>query len=860
MAVLESKLRATLVDNVSAAARNIAGALGGIGRAARAAGGGRFGDGIAASAHASTRAISGLQTRILAATAAAYGLGRAVQSVVNPAGKFETTLLDIAQKADLSDSAMGKLGDQIRKIAKDMGRGANAAGGGMDTLLGMGLDKDKAIGILPTIVKGATAYNAEITDLSKAGMASIDNLQVKVGDFSRALDGMAKAGKEGAFELKDMARYFPSLASLGQTLKLKGVEGVGEIASALQVIRKGAGTSEEAATRLSDVFGKITSEETKKKFKKLGVDIEGNLRTAQARAEKLGKPFSAVEFIVENLNKALKGDIGRIGEIFQDKEAKLGAIALMTHFKEFQRIFKESMNAGGTVEGDYVRRMKTFEAVMARFKGAAEDLGISIGNKLMPTLSTFFNMLSDSLNGLDQRVSVFDHIGKAISGFANGLGLGQMGSFAEMLGKLRDAVFGSAASFEADVDRLSQTFAKFQTMGAQLKGFGVAVAETAQAVASFLGVDLGGVASTLGTLAGYGAQFALAAGALALMAKSLRAVGSALLFVSGIKAAAGVVGMLGGLAGKLGSAAPAAAAAAPKAAGAAAPAAAAASKGARALGVAAKALPVVSTVTLALDAKSAIDAIGAKAGEIRTATREQGLHSAPKSADDGREKLEAYRSEIAEVEGALDRMRAKSRDPESFAIANQAQIARLAELKAASSNLEADMAKGDGGAQKAARTGFKVDNNLPDRPQGNAASNSLFSGVGLSDQAPDPRLTKTAAPTSLFGAPATTPAPLVDSSSIEAVGEKAAEAKGKLDGLGTTVTPQVDTSSVQELSSLLDGILAKFAQIGGAAASAKAAAAGVAAAAGGRGRSDAAQATANLSRSRETNNQDRALS
>ena len=198
MAILESKLRATLVDNVSAAARNIAGALGGIGRAARAAGGGRFGEGITASANASTRAISGLHTKILATTAAAYGLGRAVQSVVNPAGKFETKLLDIAQKADLSDSAMAQLGLKIRQVAKDIGRGANDVAGGMDTLLGMGLDKDKAIGILPTIVKAATAYNAEITDLSKAGMASIDNLQVKVGDFSRALDGMARSGSKAS--------------------------------------------------------------------------------------------------------------------------------------------------------------------------------------------------------------------------------------------------------------------------------------------------------------------------------------------------------------------------------------------------------------------------------------------------------------------------------------------------------------------------------------------------------------------------------------------------------------------------------------------------------------------------------------
>ncbi|OYX11244.1 MAG: phage tail tape measure protein [Rhizobiales bacterium 32-66-8] len=789
MANLSSTLRISLLDQVSAAARKMVQSLNGVGRAASGVKGGGFGSQITAAANASARSVGMLQAKMLAATAGAYALGRAVQGVVNPAANLETVLLDIAQKADLSDSAMAQLGTRIRGIAKDVGRGAGDMAKGMDVLLGMGMKESDALGVLPTIGKAAVAYGAEIDDLAKAGMSSLDNLKVKVSEFPAALDAMARSGKEGAFELKEMARYLPSLASLGQTLKLKGVEGVSEIAAALQVIRKGSGTSEEAATRLSDVFGKMTSDESVKKFKKLGVDIKKNLGVAQKAAEKAGKPFSAIEFVVDNINKATKGDSGKISEIFADKEARLGAIALVQYYDEFKRIRAASMAAGGEVDKDFARRAKTFAATMTRFKGAAEELGVAIGNRVLPHFTKFFAVISETVNSLDSRVTIFDKLGKAVAGFAYFLGLADGLSFGDMLASLRDTIFGTIAGFEKDADALAVTFAKFQAIGAQIKAFAVAVGEMAQAIATFAGVDLGAMAGTLGTIAAYGATFAVAAGGMALMAKSLMAVGRAVLFLSGIKAAAGVVKMLAGLAG--GAATAAVPAAATGAAGAAA--------GAAATGVAAGGKGVLKrfarspvgratgTVGAAIVAKEVIDAIGDKITEGREATTKHGLHSSPQSATEGADKIASYKAEIAEIETRLDGLRAKSKDAGTFDIANQAALARLAELKAALSNLE------------------------------------------------------------------------VDTSGLDAAKTKAGEAADKLSELDRTVTPQVNLSDLERAAALIDRVNAGLSRMnseGGRAARA-AASTGASAPTASRGRSDVAQATANLTRSRQTNMQDR---
>lgn len=808
MGVLQSQLKLSLIDGISAAAKRIQASLAGVGRSAAGVKGGGFGSAIAASADRASRNVVALQSKLIAATAAVYGLSRAAKSIIAPTASFETKLLDIAQKADLSDTSMAQLGSRIRTMAKDLGRGAGDVAGGMDTLLGMGLKESDALGVLPAITRAATAYGASIEDLSKATMASMDNLKVRVDQMPAAIDAMARSGKEGAFELNDQARYFASLAALGGTLKLKGVEGVAEIASALQVIRKSSGTSEEAATRLSDVFGKMTSPESVKKFGKLGVDIKKNLGIAQKAAEKAGKPFSAIDFIVENLQKATKGDNGKISDIFADKEARLGAIALVDHYKEFVRIRKEAMNSKGEVDKDFIRRSKTFAATVQRFRGAAEELAIAIGERVLPTLTKFTSAFANLVNTLDGRVTVFDKIGKALAGFLNGLGLDDVNTVGDALGKLSDAIFGTTADFEAGTDRLAQIFKRFQEFGASLRSFGESIASAISGIERFIGLDTGTLTSFLGTVASYGAGLAVAATALGLVAKSMMAVGRAALFVTGITAATGIIKTLAGLAG--GTAATGAGTAA--------------AAGAAGAGIAGRLARVgrfargAGVVGGAILAKGAIDTGAKVVKDVREGTAKHGLHSP--AGSDGDLKLSEYRSEIAEIESTLDRLREKSRDPETFAIANQAAIRRLEELRIAETNLADELAK----RQPTPST------DVPSRVW-----------------APKPGAPSSGVPTMAPLPPSRPP----DLGGLNAAKAKANEVSSAIEDINTTVKPTVDTGSLQETLSYAQAITKELAKIGPLTAAAQGNVS--------RGASDYKLALRNLHRSRQANEQDRPM-
>ncbi len=205
----------------------------------------------------------------------------ASRGMVTPAANFETSLLDIAQKADLSDTSMAGLGERVRKLAKDVGRGANDMAKGVDTLLGFGLDVDKTMEALPGIGKTATAYNAEVTDLAKAVFSSIDNLKVAAKDVPKILDSMAYSGKEGAFEIKDMAAEFPALTASAQALGMTGVDAVSKLTAALQIARKGAATGSEAATNTANLMQKIQAQDAVKKWKAFNVDIRGEVKKTQ---------------------------------------------------------------------------------------------------------------------------------------------------------------------------------------------------------------------------------------------------------------------------------------------------------------------------------------------------------------------------------------------------------------------------------------------------------------------------------------------------------------------------------------------------------------------------------------------------
>lgn len=329
--------------------------------------------------------------------------------------EFESKMTDIAQKADLSRAAAAAMGVELLKAGRAANQLPAAMQDGVDILAGFGLDPRQAAVMMRPIGRAATAYKAEIADLAAASYALHDNLKVPIADTQKMIDAMAAAGKAGAFEIADMAQHVPALAAAYQGLGQKGVVAGTDLAAALQIARKGAGDSATAATNLGNVLQKITSPATVKAFQKMGVDLPAALKRMYAEGK------TPIEAIAELTNKTLKGDLSRMGYLFEDAQVQAGLRPLIQNMEEYRRIRAEASNAGGTTDRDFAERMRDGAEASKQLKVNAETLAIQLGSVLLPTVNDLLGKAAATAGRLGDWAQRHPTLTKAVALLAVGL-------------------------------------------------------------------------------------------------------------------------------------------------------------------------------------------------------------------------------------------------------------------------------------------------------------------------------------------------------------------------------------------------------------------------------------------------------
>lgn len=308
-------------------------------------------------------------------------LGAPLIGAVAAAQQFESGMTDIAQKADLTRAKAAQMGEGLLVAARAANQLPESLQQGVDVLSGFGLDPRKATQMIAPIGRAATAYKAEIADLAAASFANLDNLKVPIEQTGRAIDIMATAGKAGAFEMKDMAQYFPTLTAGYQALGQQGVGAVADLSAALQIARKGAGDAASAATNVQNVLQKISSPATVRAFDKMGVDLPKALKKLYAEGK------TPLEAIAELTNKTLKGDMSKLGNLFEDAQVQQGLRPLIANMEEYRRIRAEALAATGTTDRDFAERMKDSAEQTRRLQVSGTALGIALGARLLPTVN-----------------------------------------------------------------------------------------------------------------------------------------------------------------------------------------------------------------------------------------------------------------------------------------------------------------------------------------------------------------------------------------------------------------------------------------------------------------------------------------
>ncbi|ASS56892.1 phage tail tape measure protein [Rhizobium leguminosarum] len=512
MATQESKLRVSLIDDVTRKSRVIAGALGDLQRKA-------------------ALPLGGLATKLAAFGGAYLGVNSAIEDGFRPAADMQSAMTEIGIKADLSQTQLGQLQSRLQKLAPEVNQTTQALTGGIDTMLTMGLAANDASTAIPAVGKAATATGAAIDDLSAASVSAIQNLKVAPGLIQQMLDGMAAAGNAGAFELKDMAQYFPQLTASAQTLGMEGVPAINDIAAALQIARRGAGDASTAANNLSDFMGKIMTPQTIKNFKKFGVDVTKELQKAHK------KGVSPIEHFIKLIDEKTKGGQGDLlTQIFGDKQTLDFIRPMISGFNDYLRIRDQADRANGTVADAFNRRMQDANQKIKAAQIGLSNLGMSIGASFLGPVGDGAQHLADILNTLDERATLLGKVQTGAQGFLNGLGLGS-GELKDLAKEAEEFFFGVKDASKA-ADEYGRIFHRFQEWGRSIRSFYDQVKDNP-------------LVKFFEQMSGYGFQLMLWSAGFAMLAGTITKLARAIAFLTGITTAVSIIKSLGSVGGIL---------------------------------------------------------------------------------------------------------------------------------------------------------------------------------------------------------------------------------------------------------------------------------------------------------------------
>lgn len=465
--------------------------------------------------------------------AAAASFGAVVSKPVMNTAKHEDQIRQVAITGEFAGTEQeAQLGATVRRNAQLFNQTTEDINKGLQVLVAEGVDARKAGDMSAILAKGATATRASFEDLAKM-TANFDKV-LGVKDMELAYSQVAKAGKLGSFEIKDMAKWFPNLGGMMKSLGVTGNDAVVSMAARLQIAKMTAGSSDEAANNLKNFLAKLTSPDTQKDFGKLGIDLQKRMMGAAAKgldpisagvstvmeqmakkspeaAAAMKKMAAEVAAIKDPAERAAElerrrgfieklGERAGIGQMFQDMQAVsylLAEVQNQDKLKSITEQTKSGRSASGamTIDQDFADQMDLTTEKLKSSSIALSEFGKVVGTALMPAVRVAVDGFTTVVTGLSNLGKEFPKATQAVvigaTLIGGGLVVGKLILAARSIIGLVSALRGlsAAQSALAGGGMISKLIGGFSRIGPAIG----AVARTVMSYGPAIGRALSGV-------------------------------------------------------------------------------------------------------------------------------------------------------------------------------------------------------------------------------------------------------------------------------------------------------------------------------------------------------------------------------
>lgn len=277
---------------------------------------------------------------------------------------------------DLAGRVKGKseLDAAILKALQHGGGTRDSAAGTLDSMIASGLGPDKAMGMLPSIMKAGSGSGASPEALAQIAVKAMQTFKITEDQVPELINIAMKSGQAGGFELKDMAKWLPQMMAAGKLSGLDGIEGFRRIVAGAQASNITAGSKDEAGNNVVNLLAKINSQDTAKDFQKQGLDLTGSLMSARKKGinsldafigfvddvsakdpeyVKLRKKLDAAtnkgekDETTQALASLLEGKA--VGKVIQDRQALMYLLAEMNNRKYVGDVMDKTRTKGDAV-------------------------------------------------------------------------------------------------------------------------------------------------------------------------------------------------------------------------------------------------------------------------------------------------------------------------------------------------------------------------------------------------------------------------------------------------------------------------------------------------------------------------------
>ncbi|WP_298396696.1 phage tail tape measure protein [uncultured Azonexus sp.] len=465
--------------------------------------------------------------------AAAASFGAVVSKPVMNTAKHEDQIRQVAITGEFAGTEQeAQLGATVRRNAQLFNQTTEDINKGLQVLVAEGVDARKAGDMSAILAKGATATRASFEDLAKM-TANFDKV-LGVKDMELAYSQVAKAGKLGSFEIKDMAKWFPNLGGMMKSLGVTGNDAVVSMAARLQIAKMTAGSSDEAANNLKNFLAKLTSPDTQKDFGKLGIDLQKRMMGAAAKgldpisagvstvmeqmakkspeaAAAMKKMAAEVAAIKDPAERAAElerrrgfieklGERAGIGKMFQDMQAVSYLLAEVQNQDKLKSITEQtksgrSSSGAMTIDQDFADQMDLTTEKLKSSSIALSEFGKVVGTALMPAVRVAVDGFTTVVTGLSNLGKEFPKAAQAVvigaTLIGGGLVVGKLILAARSIVGLVSALRGlsAAQSALAGGGMISKLVSGFSRIGPAIG----AVARTVMSYGPAIGSALSGV-------------------------------------------------------------------------------------------------------------------------------------------------------------------------------------------------------------------------------------------------------------------------------------------------------------------------------------------------------------------------------